>query len=187
MIQKYKINFDLNQLISDVKLKKKYLNSLKSKSLSLTKIRGKYYKSLSYNLFNHSSISKLSNYFLVTYVISISFSRSNTFLHVTDFFGKLIFFYSAGSFKHTGKNKKARFIVFKDMYQKLVSKLSFLKNKPVALHLQNVGSNKIWIIKKLETKFFITCVKVFNNYPHNGCRKRKARRKKFKKRKRRSG
>ena len=99
-----------------------------------------------------------------------------------DFSGKLKFFYSAGSFNYSGKSKKARYVVFRELYRVLISKLKFLKNKPVALHLKNVGYNKSWIVKKLKKKFFIKSVRSFNLYPHNGCRKRKMRRKKFKKR-----
>ena len=36
-------------------------------------------------------------------------------------------------------------------------------------------------MKKLKKKFFIKVVRSFNLYPHNGCRKKKVRRKKFKK------
>jgi hypothetical protein len=49
-----------------------------------------------------------------------------------DFSGKLKFFCSAGSFGYKGKNKKSRYSVFRDLYRVLVSKLKFLKNKPIA-------------------------------------------------------
>ena len=36
-------------------------------------------------------------------------------------------------------------------------------------------------VEKVEKKFFITSVKIFNTFPHNGCRHKKVKRKKFKK------
>jgi ribosomal protein S11 len=182
MSNTYKVNFDLNKFLRNIKLKKQYVQNLKNKSLLLSKIRETNYKSLDSVLFSSKKYSITSDN-LVTYIIDINFSRSNTFLHVMDFSGKLKFFYSSGSFNYSGKSKKARYSVFRDLYRVLVSKLKFLKGKPIALHLKNVGYNKSWIIKKLKKKFFIKSVRSFNLYPHNGCRKRKMRRKKFKKRK----
>ena len=136
--------------------------------------------------FLNTAIAKKKNSFnkydpLIMYIIDFSFSRSNTFLHVLDFAGNLKFFCSAGSFNYSGKSKRARWIVFKNFSRSLL-KLKFLKNRPVALHFKNVGSNKFWIINKLKKKLFIKVIRNFNLYPHNGCRKRKIRRKKIKKR-----
>jgi ribosomal protein S11 len=97
---------------------------------------------------------------LVMYIIDITFSRSNTFLNVMDPSGNLKFFCSAGCLQHKGKNKKFRFNVFKSIYHVLTTKLRFLKGKPIALHLKNVGFNKYWLIKKLKSRFFIKSVKV---------------------------
>ena len=180
MSNNYKINFDLNKFLKNIRFKKQYVKNLKNKSDSLAKIRETSYKSLNSIMFSTKN-NIVSEENLVTYIIDINFSRSNTFVHVTDFSGDLKFFYSSGSFNYSGKNKKARYLVFRDIYRALVSKLKFLKGKPIALHLKNVGYNKFWIIKKLKKKFFIKSVRSFNAYPHNGCRKRKMRRKKFKK------
>lgn len=176
----YKTNFNLNKFLKNVKLKKQYLNNLKRKSLSLSNLRETDHKRVHSTLFPLKK-SSFSCENLVTYIIDINFSRSNTFVHVMDFSGKVKFFYSAGSFNYSGKTKKSRFTVFRDIYRVLVSKLKILRGKPIALHLKNVGYNKFWIIKKLKKKFFIKSIKSFNLYPHNGCRKRKMRRKKFKK------
>jgi ribosomal protein S11 len=182
MGKNYRTNFDLNNFLRDIRLKKQYVQNLKSKSSLLSQIREKNYKSLYPELFLTKNNFMEKNY-LITYIVDICFSKSNTFLHVMDFSGKLKFFYSSGSFNYSGKSKKARYVVFRDLYRILLSKLKFLKGKPIALHLKNVGYSKSWIIKKLKKKFFIICVRSFNLYPHNGCRKRKMRRKKFKKRK----
>jgi hypothetical protein len=55
-----------------------------------------------------------------------------------DFSGNTKFFYSAGSFNFKGKKKNLD-LVFKEFLYYLVSKLKFLKDKPVAVHLKNVG------------------------------------------------
>lgn len=177
-------NTNLNKFLNNIKLKKQYIKILKKHYLFISDISEINFKILNSKLFTNNKILKNNN--LVTYIIDITFTKSNTFLHVMDFSGKLKFFYSSGSFNYSGKNKKSRYLVFQDLYKILNSKLKFLKGKPIALHLKNVGSNKSWLIKKLKKKFFIKCVRNFNLYPHNGCRKRKMRRKKLKK-KRRNG
>lgn len=120
------------------------------------------------------------NEHIVTYIINISFLMTNTFLHLMNSNGNLLFFCSAGSLNYKGKQKKLRFLVFQSLFHILVSKFKFLVKKPIALHFKNVDSNKLWIMKKLNKKFFIKAVKSFNLHPYNGCRKKKIRRKKFK-------
>lgn len=174
-------NLNLNKFLDGVKLKKQYIEKLKYKISMLNDVSKDNYKDLDSVIVpkNHQLIK---NDYLVMYIIDISFSETNTLLHVTDFAGNLEYFCSAGSLNYKGKQKKLRFLVFRDLFRILVSKLTFLKGKPIALHLKNVGSNKFWIIKKLKTKFFIKVVRNFNLYPFNGCRKKKMRRKKFKRR-----
>jgi ribosomal protein S11 len=171
------LTFNLNGFLKNISIKKQYLKNLKKQFLLVNNIKQKNYK-----LLNTELITKNKYYYnnnLIMYIIDLTFSRSNTFLHVMDSSGKLKFFSSAGHFNIKGKNKKFRFNVFKNFYFILMTKLKFLKNKPVALHLKNVSSNKFWIIKKLKTKFFIKVIKIFNLFPFNGCRKKKVRRKKF--------
>lgn len=189
MKKNYDLNFNLNKFLRNIKLKKQYLKNLQQKGSLLKKTKETNYKSLTPMYLSNSYLEKQSskNDYLITYIIDICFSRSNTFLHVIDFSGKLKFFYSSGCFQHSGKSKKSRYLVFKDLYRVLTTKLKFLKGKPLALHLKNVGYNRFWIVKRLKKKFFIKSVKCFDLFPYNGCRKRKVRRKKFKKRKRRNG
>lgn len=178
MSDNYNINFDYNKFFRDIKLKKQYIEKLNKKIAFLNEIKKKNYKTLNASMFTKNK-DYVKNDFTLTYIIDIHFSQTNTLLHVTDFSGKPKFSRSAGSLHYKGKSKKARFAVFKEFYRILVTKLKFLKGKPLALHLKNAGSNKFWIIKKLKKKFFIKVVRVFNVYPHNGCRKKKVRRKKF--------
>ena len=179
MAKNYNVSFDINKFLRDIQLKKKYIKNLENNVSLLSNIKEKNYKLLS----NKIILSK--NFYtsqdnLVMYIIDISFSRSNTFLHILDSDGNLKVFRSAGSFNYSGKSKRARGIIFKEFYRFLF-KLNFLKNKPIALHFKNVGSIKFWIIKKLKKILFIKTVSNFTLYPYNGCRKKKMRRKKFKK------
>lgn len=176
MIAKTYVNFSLNTFLKNIFLKKQYLQNLK-KHFNLIENKKKNSKLV------YEKIKKKIEFYndnnLIMYIIDITFTNSNTFLHVMDSSGKLLNFFSAGCFNIKGKNKKSRFNVFKHFYFILTTRLGFLKNKPLALHLKNVGFNKFWIIKKLKTKFFIKLVKVFNLFPFNGCRKKKIRRKKL--------
>lgn len=181
MIQNYNFNFNLNKFFKKIILKKQYLKKLEQKTLWLKHIKEQNYKKLNYNLVlkNKPSVKHKS---LVSYIITISFSRSNTTVHVIDFSGVLKFCYSAGNLSLSGKNKTARTSVFKAIARVLGQKLRLLRSKPIALHLRNVGFKKFWIINKLKKKLFIKCIQNFNIYPHNGCRKKKVRRKKIKER-----
>ena len=179
------VNINVNKFLNNVSMKKQYIKKLQNQSSFLNNIKQKNYKSLTSSLLsskpNDIAINHNNTDNVVLYIIDLTFSRSNTFLHVMDSLGQLKFSCSAGHLQYQGKNKKFRFTVFKSIYHILITKLKFLKGKPIALHLKNVGFNRSWIIKKLKTKFFIKTVKSFNIFPHNGCRKRKVRRKKFKK------
>ena len=128
---------------------------------------------------------KLSKGLFVMYIIHFSFSTTNTFLHITDTSGNLKFRYSAGLLKFKGKRKKTRILVLGSFFNLLRQlKISFLKNKPIALHLNNVGTYKYFIIRKLKKYFFIRIIKSYELYPYNGCRKKKKvrKRQRFKKR-----
>jgi ribosomal protein S11 len=172
--------FNLNTFLKTIFIKKQYLKGLKKQFLLINNIKQTNYKSLNKELIKKTAFKRAH---LVRYIIDISFSRSNTFLQVSDSSGKLKFFSSAGYFNVKGrKSKKSRFNVFKHFYSILTAKLKFLRNKPIALHLKNVSYQKSWVIRKLKTKFFIKIIKIFNLFPFNGCRRKKIRRKKFKKR-----
>lgn len=175
------IKLNLNNFFSNIKLKKQYIKKLQDKIILLNNIKEKNYKLLGSKLFATKKSAE-ENY-LVSYVVDITFSQTNTLLHVIDPLGNLKFFCSAGSLNFKGKAKRSRFIVFRKMYSILISKLKFLKGQPLGVHFKNVGSSKLWMLKKLKKKFFIRVVRNFSLYSYNGCRKSKMRRKKFKKKK----
>jgi ribosomal protein S11 len=170
-------NINLNRFLKNFSLKKQYLKKLNYYVFTLSNLKQKGFKFLNRNLLT-SFKDKCANEHVIMYIIDITFSRSNTFLHVMDSEGRLKYFASAGHLNHKGKNKKFRSNVLKSIYKVLLTKLKYLKGKPVGLHLKNVGFNKFGIIKKLKSKFFIKVVKVFNLFPFNGCRNKKVRRKK---------
>ena len=133
------------------------------------------YQSLYFLLFKQSLESeKPSNGFSVVYIIHFSFSATNTLLHVTDTSGNLKFCHSAGSVNFKGKQKKVRIIVLSQFFRTLMRlKMNFLKNKPVVLHLSNVGFYKSFIIRHLKRYFYIRIVKNYDSNTYNGCRKKK--------------
>jgi ribosomal protein S11 len=178
MVENLKLN--LNKFFKSISLKKRYLQSLRKKTIALNKLKQKNYKLVNSKLLQNKHLNSLNDN-IIMYIIDVTFSRSNTFLHIMDASGKLKFYCSAGHLEYKGKSKKDHFDVFKSMYHIIVTKLKFLKNKPVALHLKNVGFRRFWIIKKLKKKIFIKIIRVFNCFPFNGCRKKKIRRTKFKK------
>lgn len=161
-------NYKLNEFFQNIKLKKQYVVKLTDeiKYLKETKIKKK--EVIALKSFNN----KENN--LVKYIIDITFSRTNTLIHIMDFSGNLKFYCSAGKLNYTGKRKKVRRLVIRSIYKILISKLKYLANQPVALHLKNIDSSVVWIIKLLKKKFFIKIVKIYKIYPSNGCRKKKS-------------
>lgn len=87
--------------------------------------------------------------------------------------GNEIYFYSVGTlFKIKKKNiKKAE--ILKKFSEILLMKFDFLKNTPIAIHINSDLNFTKLFIEKLKNKLFITFVRIFTFYPYNGCRKKK--------------
>jgi ribosomal protein S11 len=128
--------------------------------------------------------SLVHNYFfflkpknLIKYIISINLLEKNTFFNVTDIKGNLKFFRSAGFVELKGKRKIKQPLALNNLIDSLKNEAIFLYNKPVAVHLTNVNFFSFkYVVSKLEEKFFITFIRVFDSKPHNGCRPRKIKR-----------
>jgi len=120
--------------------------------------------------------------FIITYVISISFLKANTTIQISDIKGNLKLFYSAGSVQLSGKQKRKRRIAVSKLISLVLKKATFLGQKPIALHLNNVNFYKNLIVRKLKRNLYIKVIKILNQTPYNGCRKKKLRRKKYTKR-----
>jgi ribosomal protein S11 len=161
-----------NNLIKYLKLNA-YIKKIDSKVFFLNQTNEKI-KHL--NLINKNTFSnKPKN--LIKYIISINLLEKNTFVNVTDIKGKLRFFRSAGFVELKGKRKIKQPLALNSLINSLKSDAKFLYNQPIVLHLTNVNSFSYkYVLSKLEEKFFITYIRVFNLTPHNGCRPRKIKR-----------
>ena len=138
MVKTYEKNWQLlNKILQKIIYRKRYIKELKNQIKLLRKFWSQNYKK-----FNIKLYLKKSTNFLVAYIIKICFAKTNTFLQITNSFGQLKFFCSAGFLLFKGKTKKARMSVLKKIITLFLKKLTFLKNRPVALHLKNIGFKK---------------------------------------------
>ena len=165
-----------------------YTARLKKKNIQLQKIT-KYVSKLKTHLNEKQDFRKLDLFaqkndiekkrgHIVLYSVCFSFSPVNTFLYVTDATGNLKFKSSAGLLDFKGKAKKSRFQVLKAFFKELRKlKITLLKNKPIVLVLENVGSYRHLIVRNLKKKFFIRIINNYQTHPYNGCRKKKRSRK----------
>ena len=172
------LNNLLNKFFHKITLKKQYTQKLKNKIHFFISCKKWNYKNLNLNLFAKKYIFLPS--ILITYIVYISFTRRNTWLHVTNFSGMSKFFYSAGTVFFNKNRKRIRIPIIRSIMYFLLQKLKFLFHKPMVLHLKNVKSIRFWILKKFKTKLPVLALKNFNSYVYNGCRKKKIRRRKFK-------
>lgn len=171
------LNVAKKKVLKNLNLTKKYsfLQKVSKNALELKKLLAsdQKYRNLNSLLKKKNSI-KNKKIFLLSYIICFSFSPKNTLLHITDVWGNLKFRYSAGLVGVTGKQKKNRILVLGRMCNVLKKiRITLLKNKPIALHLNNVGSYKYFIIKRLKKEFFIQVIKNYETYAYNGCRSKK--------------
>lgn len=176
------LNNKLNLNTISLKEEKLYLENLSERLNSF-----KNFAEVDYKLsWKNDAVQRFSNNrsnqdqdFVIMYVITISFLKANTVIHISDIKGNVKLFYSSGSVNLSGKQKTKRRLVLLRLISLISKKTDFLKNKPVAIHLNNVSSYKPFIINKLKNNFYIKIVKSFNQTPYNGCRKKKIRRKKY--------
>ena len=143
-----------------LKEEKTYVKSLLNQALYLKKLKENNSKSLSIKKFPalDSKDTNLQD-FVVAYIVSISFLKANTTIHVSDVKGNLILFYSAGSVELSGKQKRKRRIAISKLISLVLRKATFLGQKPIALHLNNVNFYKKLIIHKLKRNLYIKVIK----------------------------
>jgi ribosomal protein S11 len=159
---------------------KLYVKNLWNQVTYLKKLKTNDYKSLGLQKFSMYTNKEInSQNFIVVYIVNISFLKANTTIHVSDTHGNLKLFFSAGSVDLAGKQKKKRRIAVSKLISLLFKKASFLGRKPVALHLNNINFYKNLIVRKLKRNLYLKVIKIFNQTPYNGCRKKKLRRKKY--------
>jgi ribosomal protein S11 len=174
----YNIAFKLKTDTLKIKEEKLYSETLLKKSLLLEKTKN--YKKLSLNRTTGGLQKRFEKEdFMIVYVITVVFLKANTHIHLSNIKGNVKLSYNSGSVNLLGKQKKNRVKAISRLISLLIKKTSFLKNCPVSVHLYNVNSHKTLILNKLKNNFFIRLVKIFNQTPYNGCRKKKMRRKKY--------
>lgn len=158
---------DLTNLLS-ISKSKSFYNSVKIKQLN--NINFKFNK-------NKKKSDKCLKENLLSYIININFSLTNTLINVTDINGNVKKSFSAGYVSLTKKQKRVQPLAVAKILNFLLFKSRFLKHKFVALHFRNVRTyyQKL-IIKWLGNKVFLKSVQTFNFLPHNGCRPKKIRR-----------
>jgi len=126
---------------------------------------------------SYINISFFNNQKLVSYVININLSSTNTLININNIKGTPKYFYSAGMFNLQKKQKirqpKAIIIILRAV----LSKSKIFKTKPVAVHFNNVFFNyQSYIFKKLRRKIFTKMVISYIFDSHNGCRLKKEKR-----------
>ena len=154
-----------------------YIKNLLNQTNQLEQIKKKYNKQISKKFNNTYNFLKQN--LTVYYIINISFLKANTNIHFSDIKGKTKAFYSSGNVGLNGKQKIKRKIAITKLITTLVRESTFITNKPIALHLNNVKYYKSLIVKQLKRFFFIKIIKSYNLTSYNGCRKKKIRRKKY--------
>lgn len=168
---KLKLNFSL---LSEEKFSTKIF---KNQVDLLKKIKKNGFRNLSINK-NRVKLENNQGLILI-YVVNISFLKTNTNINVSDIKGNMKLFFSAGLVNLAGKQKKKRRIAISKLISLLLKRATFLYKKPIAVHLNNTGFYKKFILTKLKKTLYIRVVKTFNQAPYNGCRKKKLPRKKF--------
>lgn len=175
----YNLANKLKLEISLIQKEKFYAKNLVNQVAYLKKLKENDFKNLNikkYLLNNHKKVNFED--FMVIYVINIFFSKANTIVNISDIQGNLKLFYSAGSVQLGGKQKKKRRIAILKLMSLILKKAIFLNKTPIALHLNNINFYKKLIVQTLKRNLFIQAVKIFNQPPFNGCRRKKVRRKK---------
>ena len=111
---------------------------------------------------------------LISYVINVVLSPTNTFINVVDLKGNVLVSISAGSLNLTKFQKKAQPMALLILFKELFNKAGYLKDVPVALHFKNVRRfHESFFINILKTKLYIKSFQSYNLTPHNGCRPKK--------------
>ena len=114
---------------------------------------------------------------LISCIIKVNMTKTNTFLNVTNSKGDLKLSLSLGKLKLKKRQRATQPNTLVQLFKKMFLKARFLEGKTVGLQFQNVRPfNELFVIKTLKNKVFIKSLRSYNLYPHNGCRPKKLRR-----------
>ena len=160
----------LSNIVNDNK--KSYMRNL-TKFVYLLNKSKKFKIKINKNSKFNRKISKF-NQGLVTYIINVVLSSTNTFVSVIDLKGNVLISISAGSLNLTKFQKRIQPMALLSVFKVLLPKAKFLKNQPVALHFKNVKRfHESFFLKSLKNKLYIKSFQSYNLNPHNGCRPKK--------------
>ena len=161
---------------SKIKAHKKLLNSLERKITKLKQIKGN--KALK-SLYLESASSKEQN--LISYIVNFTITNRDTILYVTDIKGNLKFYSSASLLRMAGKQKTKQPAALLKVLRSFMLNIKLFKSRPVALHFFNTKKQfAVILVRILEKMLFIKLIKLYSFLlPHNGCRPKKIRRKKY--------
>lgn len=163
----------LNMLIY-VKSPKFLVNTIKNSNLK--KLYARFWYNNTINKVLTISETKVKEN-VISYIININLSPTNTIVSVTDIKGNPKISLSAGLIKLTKRQKKTQPMALINIFKVLLLKARFLKDYPTALHFKNTKSYyESLIIKVLKDKLYIKSIQSYNLSPHNGCRPKKIKR-----------
>ncbi len=162
---------------SRIAIYKKFIEKLQKRVLTLNQLKNNKnsYFDISLKQTDHKEQD------LAFYIVNFSITNRDTILYVTDIKGNLHFYSSASSFKITGKQKTKQPAALLKILRFFLINTKIFKTKPVVLHFSNVKKQFIKILVRiLEKIFFIKAIKTYNFLlPHNGCRPKKIKKKKY--------
>lgn len=127
--------------------------------------------------YDKKSLTTFYKQSLVSYIVHINLTSTNTLVSVTDIKGNVKLFYSSGQVNLKGKQKTKQPAALINILKRLFLKAKFMQNEPLAIHFKNTRSHyEAFIVQMLKTKFFIKTIRSYNMQPHNGCRPKKIKR-----------
>ena len=126
---------------------------------------------------NSKRVNNKINQHLVSYVINVVLSPTNTIVSVCDVKGKALISVSAGLSGLKKFQKKSQPSALVNVFKVLFVKAKFLRNKPVVINFKNVKRfHESLLLSILKDKIFIKSFQSYNLTPHNGCRPKKIKR-----------
>lgn len=114
---------------------------------------------------------------LISYVIKINLTKTNTLVTITDVLGAKVSSFSSGLVGLTKRQKRQQPDALIKVFKFLLLKSKILKNKVISLQLTNIKARKEFaFLKRLKSVLFINSIKSYALHPHNGCRPKKLKR-----------
>lgn len=109
---------------------------------------------------------------LISYIININVSNSNTVISINDNKGKLKGYLTAGTLGFKGSQKTKKYTLI-SILKNFNYKFNFLNDKSVLINFKGITKDQKLFIKKLKEKVSIKAIIYTNLLPHNGCRPKK--------------